>query len=91
MLCSFLTNDYIYKIISNMGNNLMPFSIAIGSENIYFLTPHFKFVKRDEIDENELLCTTEGSVGSFVYHVSKCGIVSFQYIQKHKVHSNYPE
>ena len=39
MVCSFLTNDRIYKYISNMGNNLSPVSIAIGFENIYYLTP----------------------------------------------------
>ena len=34
MVCSFLTNDRIYKNISNMGNNLTPYSIAIGWENL---------------------------------------------------------
>ena len=47
MICSFLTNDSVYKYNSNMGNKLTPYSIAIGwSKNIYFLTPHFKFIKR---------------------------------------------
>ena len=31
MICSFLTNDNIYKYISNVGNNLTPYSIAIGN------------------------------------------------------------
>ena len=31
---SFLTDDQIYKYISNMGNSLTPYSIAIGYENI---------------------------------------------------------
>ena len=35
MVCSFLTNDKIYKYISNMGNNLTPCTIAIGYEIIY--------------------------------------------------------
>ena len=39
MVCSFLTNDRIDKYISNMGNNLTPYSIAIGLENVYYLTP----------------------------------------------------
>ena len=30
MVCTFLTNDRIYKYVSNMGNNLTPYSIAIG-------------------------------------------------------------
>ena len=34
MVCSFITNDFIYKYISNMANNLTPCSIAIGMENI---------------------------------------------------------
>ena len=36
MLCSFLTNDRIYKYISIMGNNLAPYGIAISGENTYF-------------------------------------------------------
>ena len=44
LICSFLTIDKIYKYISNMGINLTSYSIEIGWENIYFLTPHFKFV-----------------------------------------------
>ena len=39
MVCSFLTNDKIYKCISNMGNNLTPYKTAIGREKIYYLTP----------------------------------------------------
>ena len=53
MVCSFVTNDRIYKCISNMGNNLTPYSIAIGWENIYYLTPYFKFTKKENIDEND--------------------------------------
>ena len=39
MVCSFLSNDGIYKYISNMGNNLTPCSIVIGWKNIHYLTP----------------------------------------------------
>ena len=53
MICSFLTIDRIYKYISNKGNNLTPCCIAIGWENIYFLTPYFKFTKKENIDEND--------------------------------------
>ena len=33
MIASFLTNDNIYAYVSNMGNNLCPYSIATGKEN----------------------------------------------------------
>ena len=37
-----------------MGNNLTPYSIARGWENIYYLTPYFKFIKKENIDENDI-------------------------------------
>ena len=72
MICSFLTNGNIYKYISNMGNNLLPYCIAIDNENIYFLTPHFKFNKREEINYNEVLKSNGNSVDPFDYHDLNC-------------------
>ena len=54
MVCSFLTNDRIYKYISNIGNKLTACSIAIGWENIYYLTPYIKITKKENIDENNI-------------------------------------
>ena len=78
MICSFLTNDKFYKNISNVGKKLTPYSIAICGENIYFLTPHFKFFKREKNKDIELLKTKEISVDPFDYHVSICGKFSFK-------------
>ena len=89
MMCSFFTNDIIYKYISNMGNNLTPYSIAVGHENIYFLTPHYKLIKRDKNNDKELLKTDKSSVDPFDYHVSNCGKYSFEKLRKFKIHSNY--
>ena len=78
MVCSFLTNDRIYKYISNMGNNLTPYSIAIGWENIYYLTPHFKFTKKEIIDVDDI-------DNLFDYkNISNC-----QKLRTYKIHSNY--
>ena len=77
-VCSFLTNDIIFKYISNMGNNLTPYSIAIGMENIYYLTPYFKFIKKENINENDM-------DKLFDYHnISNC-----QKLRVYKIHSNY--
>ena len=46
MICTFLTNDRFYKYISNMGNNLCPYSVATGEENYYLLAPNFKFIEK---------------------------------------------
>ena len=72
-----------------MGNNLTPYSIGIRKENVYFLTPHFIFIERDKIDNDELLNTNKNSVDPYDYHVSRCGKLSFQRICKYKIHSNY--
>ena len=35
MVCSFMTSANIYEYISNMGNNLCPYSVATGEKNYY--------------------------------------------------------
>ena len=55
MVCSFLTNVRIYKYITNMGNNLSPYSVATCEESYYLLAPNFKFFEKDKIDYNTLL------------------------------------
>ena len=50
ILCSFLTNDEMYKYISNMGSNLSPYSNAISEKNIYYVKPHFIFSKKHNFD-----------------------------------------
>ena len=82
-------NDNNHKYISNMGNNLISWYVAIGDENICFLTPHFKFFKTEKNIDNELLKTKEGSVDPFDHHVSNCGKNSFKKLQKWKIHSIY--
>ena len=72
-----------------MGNNLTPYSIEIVDKNKYFLTPHFKFIKRENINHNELLKSNENSVDPFDYHKLCCGEGLFKKIRKYKIHSNY--
>ena len=55
MVCSFMTSDNINEYISNMGNNLCPYSVATGEENYYLLAPNFKFFKKNKIDYNTIL------------------------------------
>ena len=49
MVCSFMTSDNIYEYISNMGNNLSPFSVATSKKNYYLLAPNFIFIKKDKV------------------------------------------
>ena len=77
-VCNFLTNDQIYKYISNMGNNLVPYSIAIGWENLYFLTPYFKFLEKENIDVDDIEKLFDYS------NISNC-----QKLKTYKIHLNY--
>ena len=74
MVCSFLTNDKIYKYISNMGNSLTPYSLAIGWENLYFLTPYFRYIKKENVDVDDI-----------DYHITS----NYQKLKTYKIHSNY--
>ena len=79
MVCSFLTNNKIYKYISNMGNNLTPCSIAIGWENIYYLTPYFKIIEKEnnDVDDNNKL-----------FDIDYDDIINREEIKVNKIHSN---
>ena len=52
-----------------MGNSLTPKGIAIGSEYIYFLTPHFKFNKKEMINKDDVLNKNERGVDPYDFHV----------------------
>ena len=72
-----------------MGNNLIPYSIAKSGENIYFLNPHCKFIRRNKINYDDFLSRNENSVDPYNYHLSNCGKDTFKKVRFCKIHSNY--
>ena len=81
MVFSFMTSDNIYEYVSNMGNNLSPYSFATGEEKYYLLAPNFSFVKKDKIDYDTIL---KG------IYVPKSDLKEFfKEIELCKIHSNY--
>ena len=80
LACSFPTNDRIYKYILNMGNNLISYTIAIGWENIYFLNPHFKFIKKKNIDVDDI---------DNLFAIDYDHIMNREEIEINNIHSNY--
>ena len=81
-ICTFLTDDEIYKNFSKMGNNLTPYSVAIGKNKIYFLTPYFHFIKKDKFE-------FEISDDLFRYNLSSCENESLKKLQLCKIHSTF--
>ena len=43
---SFISNDHILENNSNMEKNMIPYSITIGEEKIYILSPRYKCKKK---------------------------------------------
>ena len=66
MICSFRTDDYKYKYVSKLAIILIPDSMAMGDKNFSFITPHFKFISKKLIEDDELLNTEEDSVDLFI-------------------------
>ena len=81
MVCSFMISDNIYESISNMGNNLCPYSVATGEENYYLLAPNFIFIKKDKIVYNTIL---DG-----IYVPDSDLKESFEELELCKIRSNY--
>ena len=79
-VCSFLTNDENHKYISNMGNNLTPYSIAIGYEIIFYLTPYFRYFKKKNIDVDDI---------DKLFDIDYDDIMNREEIKINKIHSNY--
>ena len=68
-----------------MGNNLTPYSLAVGYENVYFTTPYFKFIKRELIDDDKLLETNEDTIDLFIYLVSNYEKDTFRNLRFYKL------
>ena len=81
MVCSFMTIDNIYEDISNMVNNLSPYSFATGEEKYFLLAPNFSYIKKDKIDYNTIL--------NGIYVPNSDLKESFKEIELYKIHSNY--
>ena len=56
-----------------MGNNLIPYTFAIGENYTYFISTHYKFIENDKIDEGTLLNPSSDSLDPYGYHLSKNG------------------
>ena len=81
MVCSFMTSDNIYEYISNMGNNLSPYSVAAGEKNYYLFAPIFSFIKKEKIDYDTIL---DG-----IYVPDSDLKESFKKLELTKIHSKY--
>ena len=57
---------------------MIPYSVAIGEEIIYFLSPHCKCIKRAKNKVVDSLKTNGSSIDPFDYHLEKHGRDRFE-------------
>ena len=63
-----------------MVNNLTPYSISIGWENIYYLTPDFKFTKKENIDVDNI---------DKLFDIDYDDIMKHEKVKINRIHSNF--
>ena len=88
-ITKFKTNDKIVDYISLIGNNVIPYTFAIGEKCTYFISKHYKFIENYKIEEGTLLNATNNSLDPFDYHLEKCGVDSFKTLEKSQIHTFY--
>ena len=87
---NFKTNDKIIGYISLMGNNMSPYTFAIGKKYTYFISVHHKFIENDKIEDGTLLNARNNNLDPFDYHLEKCGVDSFKVLEHSQIHTCCP-
>ena len=63
-----------------MGNNLTPYSIAIGWENIYYLTPYFRVIMKTKIEVDDI---------DKLFDIDYDDMMNREEIEINRIHSNF--
>ena len=83
----FKTDGKYIDYISLTGNNMCPYTFAIGEKYTYFLSIRYKFIEHDKIEQGTSLNATNNSFDPFVYHLGKCGVVSSKTLERNQFHT----
>ena len=71
-----------------MGNNMVPYTFAVGKKYTYFISEHFKFIENDKIEEGTLLNSSDGCMDPYDYHLTKKGMQCFtKILECNRIHS----
>ena len=73
-----------------MGNNMTPYTLAIGEKYTSFLSIRYKYTEDDKIQNGTLLNATNDSLDPFDYHLGKCGVDSFKTLEHTRIHTCCP-
>ena len=74
----FRTDDKILDYISLMGNNMIPYTFAVGDIYTYFISTHYKLIENDKIQEGTLLNPSNDSKDPYDFYLSKNSLKCFK-------------
>ena len=75
-----------------MGDNMIPYTLAVGDRYTNFTSTNYKFIGNDKIQEGTLLNPSNGSMDPYDYHLSKNGLDCFRKLLECKrIHSSWPD
>ena len=86
----FKTDDKIIEYISLRGNNMIPYTFAVGEKCTYFLSSHYKFIENDKIEEGTFLNVANNSLDPYDYYVEKCGKDAFKKLEHIQIYTCWP-
>ena len=62
----------------------------VGEKHTYFISNHYKLRENDKIEEGNLLNAANDNLDPFIYHLGKCGVDSFEKLERSQIHSCWP-
>ena len=86
----FKTDHKIIDYVSLMGNNMIPYTFAVGEKYTNFLSSHYKFIQNEKIEDGTLLNASINSLDPYDYHVEKSGEEVFKKLEHTQIHTCWP-
>ena len=73
-----------------MGNNMIPYTFAVGEGYTYFISTLYRFIENDKIEEGMLLNASNNSLDPYDYNLSKNGSDCFKkLLDCNRIHSSW--
>ena len=86
----FKTDHKIIDYESPMGNNMIPYTFAVGEKYTYFLSSHYKFIQNEKMEDGTLLNASNNSLDPYDYQVEKCGEGVLKKLEHTQIHTCWP-
>ena len=71
-----------------MGNNIVPYTFAVGEKYTFLKSTYYKFIENNKIEKGTLLNPSNDSLDPYEFHLSKNGLDSFKkLLDCNRIHS----